>query len=415
MSAPPASPSPSLPPPASFGHAALAHFHLDPGTVYLNHGTVGVTPRAVLEQQQALQREIERHPARFMLRELATVEAATADHAPPTRLRQAAAAVAGQLGLPSGEDLVFVDNASAGVNAVLRSLALAPGDEILLIDHAYGAVARTAAFVAQQAGATVRTLALPFPLSDAGSCLDVLAAGLTPRTRLAVLDHISSETALVFPLAEMAALCRARSVPVLADGAHAPGALALDIPALGVDWYVANLHKWAFAPRGCAILWAAPGRRAALHPAIISWGLGQGWTHEFDWTGTRDPTPWLCAPAGFRFMQQTLGEVAMRRWNHELALEAAQELGARWQGDTGLPWRTPEALVGCMVTLPLPARHGCGGPAARRLHHQLQDAHGIEVAVIPRGSERLWLRVSAQVYNEAADIETLATAIEACG
>ena len=137
--------------------------------------------------------------------------------------------------------------------------------------------------------------------------LAALSEALTPYTRIAVLDHVTSETALVLPLAGMAALCRERGVPVLADGAHAPGAIDLDIPALGVDWYVANLHKWAFAPRGCGVLWAAPDRREGLHPPIISWGLDVGWHQEFDWTGTRDPTPFLCAPVGIAFITDSLG------------------------------------------------------------------------------------------------------------
>ena len=140
---------------------------------------------------------------------------------------------------------------------------------------------------------------------------------ITPRTRLALLDHVASETALVLPLAEIAAACRARGVAVLVDGAHAPGAIEVDIAALGVDWYAANLHKWAFAPRSCGVLWAAPERRAGLHPAVISWGVTQAdWLQEFDWTGTRDPSPWLAAPAGLDFMRDVLGVAAMRAHNH---------------------------------------------------------------------------------------------------
>jgi isopenicillin-N epimerase len=398
---------------ASFGRAMLSHWRLDPQAVYLNHGTVGVTPRLVLQAQQALRDEIEQHPARFMLRELAQVEARADGQ--DTRMRRAAAAVGAWLGLGDGPDhgadnLVFVDNASAGSNAVLRSLALHAGDEIVLFDQAYGAVARTAAFVARQHGAVVRTLTLPFPLSDPGTCLEVLAAGLTPRTRLVILDHISSGTALVMPLAAMAALCRSRGVPVLADGAHAPGAIALDIPALGVDWYTANLHKWAFAPRGCGVLWAAPQHRPALHPAVISWGLDQGWQHEFDWTGTRDPTPFLCAPDGMSFITDVLGEAAMRRWNHELAWRAAQTLCERWDQ----AWTTPESMIGCMATLPLPHRLGSGAAAATRLKDHLLFGHQIEVPVISL-ADRLYLRLSAQVYNDDSDIERLAQAVDACG
>jgi isopenicillin-N epimerase len=383
----------------------LAHWWLDPGAVYLNHGTVGVTPRRVLDVQRAMHEQIERHPSRFLLRELMSLDAEPPEHMP--RLRAAAGEVAAFLGA-HGDDLVFVDNASSGVNAVLRSLRLNAGDEIVLFDNAYGAVARTAAFVAREHCARVVTARLPFPLDDEAVCLSVLEAALTPRTRIAILDHVTSETALVLPLAQMAALCHARGVPVLADGAHAPGALAIDIPSLGVDWYTGNLHKWAFAPRGCGVLWAAPQRRENLHPPVISWGLDVGWHQEFDWTGTRDPTPFLCAPAGIAFITGVLGAGAMRAYNHALAWQAAKSLCARW----GLPWTTPQRLVGCMVTVPLPQRLGYAPEQALRVKHRLLVGNAIEVAIVARGG-RLWARVSAQVYNDMSDIERLGQAVDA--
>lgn len=385
----------------------LEHWLLDPEGVYLNHGTVGVTPRRVLQVQQDLRDTIERHPARFMLRELMSLN--VVPPARPTRLRAAAEAVGGFLGA-RGEDIVFIDNASAGVNAVLRSLQLQEGDDIVLLDQAYGAVARTAAYVAREHRANVVTVPLPFPMSDESVCLDALEAGLTPRTRIAILDHITSETALILPLARMAALCRGKGVPVLADGAHAPGAIDVDIPALGVDWYVANLHKWAFAPRSCGVLWAGPEQRQGLHPNVISWGLDVGWHQEFDWTGTRDPTPYLCAPAGIDFMTEFLGIQAMREYNHALAWNVAQSLCSRW----ALPWATPESMIGCMATVPLPARHGTSASEAARLKDWLLFERRIEVPIIAR-DERLWARVAAQVYNDEEDIGRLAAAVDAYG
>src|SRR5262249_53888660 len=163
-----------------------------------------------------------------------------------------------------GDDLVFVDNATTGANTVLRSLELEAGDEILVTDHTYGAVANAAAFVARQHGATVRTVTLPYPVGDGRPLAD--ASALTPRTRLALVDHVTSESALVVPVREIAARCREKGVAVLVDGAHAPGAIPVDVAALGVDYYTANLHKWAWAPRSCGILWVAPERQARLHP-----------------------------------------------------------------------------------------------------------------------------------------------------
>ena len=399
--------SPAVAGPPRFGHRSLAEFPLEPGAVYLNHGTVGVTPIAVMRARCAILDEIERHPARFMIRELTSLGMSEAPAMP--RLRAAAAQVARFLGADD-DGLAFVDNATSGINAVLRSFALAPGDEILIHDHAYGGVARALAFIARERGATVVRVALPFPARDPADFVRAVEHAITPRTRLALLDHVTSETALVLPLAEMAAACRTRGVAVLVDGAHAPGAIDVDIAALGVDWYVANLHKWAFAPRSCGIVWAAPERRAGLHPCVLSWDVTSGdWLQEFDWTGTRDPSPWLAAPAALGFMCDVLGVEAMRRHNHALALESARMLAARWRRD----WPTPESMVGCMVTVALPERVGpVDAISAQRLRDALLERHAIEVPVVARAGA-LWLRVSLQVYNEASDVERLADAVEA--
>jgi isopenicillin-N epimerase len=389
-----------------FGRAMLTHFPLEPDGVYLNHGTVGVTPLVVMRARAAILDEIERHPARFMIRELMNLGLTPPPEAP--RLRAAAAQVAAFLGV-AGDGLAFVDNASSGVNAVLRSFPWQPGDELLIHDQAYGGVARAAAFIARERGVKVAAVALPFPAREPAEFVRAVERAITPRTRLALLDHVVSETALVLPLAEMAAACRARGVPVLVDGAHAPGAIAVDIAALGVDWYVANLHKWAFAPRSCGVLWAAPGRRGALHPGVISWGVtNDDWLQEFDWTGTRDPSPWLAAPAGLDFMRDVLGVAAMREHNHRLAWQSAERLAQRW----GQPWTTPESMVGCMVSVPLPARFATDAATASRLRDALLFEHGIECAVIAR-AEALWVRLSLQVYNDEDDIERLAHAVDA--
>ena len=315
----------------AFGHDWLSEFPLAPGAIYLNHGTVGVTPLAVMRARAAILEEIERHPARFMLRELMRFDTSTAwTSATPPRLREAAAAVATFLGA-SADGLAFVDNATSGICAVLRSLDLRAGDEVLLHDHAYGGIVRAAGHIAHDRGASITTFAMPFPTDSPDRMVDALDAAITPNTRVAVLDHVTSETALVLPLAAMARRCRERGVAVLVDGAHAPGAIDIDLESLAVDWYVGNLHKWAFAPRACGVLWAAPERRTGLHPAVISWGLtSNDWLAEFDWTGTRDPSPWLAAPAAIAFMRNRLGIDAMRTYNHGLVWDATAGLSHRW-------------------------------------------------------------------------------------
>lgn len=380
----------------------LEHWPLDPAVTYLNHGTVGVAPRKVLARQQAIRDEMERQPSKFMLRDLSGWIGGPGGR--PTRMRDAAAAVARFVGA-RGDDLVFADNATAGANAVLRSLPLEPGDEILVTDLGYGAVTKAAAYAARVRSAAVRVATLPCPRFDPTAAVDAIDEAIGPRTRVAVIDHVTSETALILPLAAIAARCRARGVAVLADGAHAPGMLPLDVPSLGVDWYVANLHKWAHAPRSAGFLWAHPDRQAGLHPPVISWGLDEGFTAEFDWVGTRDPSPWLAAPAGIAFLDE-LGLDAVRRYNHDLAWHAARSLTTRWQ----TPLEIREDHIGSMATIALPASLGSTADDALRLRNALLFEDGIEVQV-HAGHGRLWTRVSAQVYNDEDDVARLGDAV----
>ncbi len=388
----------------AFGRARLPDWPLDSGIVYLNHGTVGVPPRRVLAAQQRLRDEIERSPSRFMLRELTGHGFLPGGQKP--RLRAAADIVAPFLGARS-DDVVFVDNATTGVNAVLRSFAFQPGDEILITDLVYGAVGKAAAWAAGSRGASVRRVELPHPLTDPAQVVDAIDASLGPHTRMAIVDHITSETALVFPVAEVARRCHAQGVPVLVDGAHAPGAIPLDIPALGVDWYVGNLHKWCWSPRSCAILWADPSWQPTVKPTTISWGDGEGFVREFDWNATKDPTPALAAPEGIAAMQD-IGVDAIRRYNHQLAWEGAHALCERW----GTTFVAPESMIGTMATLPLPARAGSTGEQAVALRAALLYEDRIEVAM-HAAQGRIWARISAQIYNDMRDVDALGEACEA--
>jgi isopenicillin-N epimerase len=389
--------------PRAFGRRMLEHWALDPSITYLNHGTVGATPRRVLAVQQAIRDEIERQPSQFLLRELSAVTLGVAPTHRP-RLRAAAERVAEFLGA-RGDDLAFVDNATSGANAVLRSLPFAPGDEIVVTDHAYGAIAYTARYVARERGARVATATLPNPVRDAAGVVEAIGAVLTPRTRVVVVDHVAAESALILPVASIAARCRAAGALVLVDGAHAPGAIAVDIPALGVDWYVANLHKWAWAPRSCGIVWAAPARQPALHPTVISWGLDQGFTTEFDWVGTRDPSCWLAAPEAIEFMKE-LGVETVRGYNHALARRAGAMLAAKWETEV----ESPDAMFGSMLSLPLPARFGSTKEDAARLRDRLLFEDRIEIQLVSFLG-RLRVRVSAQIYNDESDVERLAEAV----
>jgi isopenicillin-N epimerase len=387
---------------SSFGRPMLQHWRLDPDCTYLNHGTVGAPPARVLERQQALRDEMERQPARFMLRELNLQQ--PAPWRAESRLREAIRPVAAFLSVRP-EDIVFVHNVTTGLNAVLRSVPLGPGDEVVMTDLAYGAIALAARAAVEARGATLRLVDMPHPVRSPGEIVDSLVRALTSRTRLAVVDHVTAQTALVLPVADIAGECRRRGVPVLVDGAHAPGSIAVAISELGVDWYAANLHKWAHAPRSCGILWAAPDRQAMLHHPVVSWGSGRGFHAEFEHTATIDPTSCLASPEGIALLQEW-GFSAVLAYMHELAWETAAILGDLW----GMRVETPEQMIGAMVAVPLPIEAGKSQEDADRLRLALLISDGIEVQV-HSWRERLWARVSAQVYNEPHDVERLGLAV----
>jgi isopenicillin-N epimerase len=278
---------------------------------------------------------------------------------------------------------------------------------VLISDLAYGAVALAARAVTRDRGATLRTVEMPFPLRDSGDVLDAFVRALTPRTKLVVVDHITAQTALVLPVAAIAAECRARGVPVLVDGAHAPGSIAVNIAAIGADWYAANLHKWAHAPRSCGILWSRPEHQATLHHPIVSWGSGRGFHAEFEHHATCDPTSYLAAPEGVALLREWDYDAALA-YMHSLAVEAGRVLTDRWETTLDIP----NDMRGAMITVPLPEDAGATTGDATRLRLSLLVDEGIEVQLHAwRG--RLWARVSAQVYNDRSDIVRLADAVRA--
>ncbi len=387
----------------NFGRQCLKEWPLDPRHIYLNHGTVGVTPLRVTTAQRAIADEIERHPSRFLLRELSEITVGEQPRELP-RLREAAGIVAEFLGA-RGEDLVFVDNATTGANAVLRSFAFQPDDEILVSDLGYGGVTRAAIFAAREKGATVRTVTMPYPFTPEG-LIQAWSSAPGLRTRLAIVDHISSETAIVLPLVQIAAALKRQGVAVLADGAHAPAEIPLDIPSLGVDWYTGNLHKWAWTPRSSGILWAARDRQAGLHPAVISWGLDEGFAREFDLVGTRDPSPYLTAPAALALFREWGLEGNSPLRSVELVWVAAHRVAERW----GTEFRTPETMVGAMAMVTLPARAGTSREEALAMRESLLFDDSIEIQMnVYRGQIRA--RISAQIYNDMSDVDRLADAV----
>lgn len=373
-----------------FGRPLRRRFLLEPGTDFLNHGSFGAAPRPVLAAADRWRRRMEANPDRF-LREVL-----------PGALRAAAARLAVFLKARE-KDLAFVENATSGVNAVLRSLEFRPGDEILATSHTYNAVRQTLRHVCSRTGAKLVEARIDLPVSDSDSLFFPIEQKIGKRTRLVVLDHIASPTGLIFPVKRLAAIARARGALVLVDGAHAPGQLALDIPSLGADWYTGNCHKWLFAPKGCGFLWARASAQAGLHPLQISHGYGKGFAAEFDWPGTRDFSAWLSISDGIGFLKK-LNASRVREYDHRLVTDAARRISAAW----GTALDGPPELHGSMMAIRLPDRLQGRDPA--RLMSEWFARHHIIVAVMPIGGA-LWARISAQAYNAPSDYQRLLVAV----
>ncbi len=377
--------------------AAVRHeWTLDDDAVFLNHGSFGATPRVVLDRQAEWRAQMERQPVLFM------------NEIVPQALRESAGILGGFVGA-EGTDLVFTANATAAVNAVLSSLPLRPGDQVVTTAQAYPAVRNALRHYCRSAGTDLTVIPLPLPVANEAAVTAAVEAALTSKTRLAVFDHVTSHSAIILPVAALAALCRDRGVLVLIDGAHAPGMLDLDIAGLGVDWYAGNCHKWLCAPKGAGFLWARGDRQDILHPTVISNQYGHGFTAEFDWTGTADPTPALSVPAAIDF-HETLGGAGLRAHNASLADKAARSLVDR----LGTEAAAPAAMRGAMAAVRLPPSAGQGWETAAALHDRLWHEHRIEVPVLAI-DDALWVRISAQAYNAFPDYVRLGDALERMG
>ncbi len=371
-----------------YGSSLRGEWPLAPGITYLNHGGFGLTPRTVLAAQNRWRDKIEADPTHFLTFEVEDY------------LRAATVPVATTIGA-SADDVVFVDNATTALNAVLRSLDFELGDEILITSLTYPAIRKAAQYTALRSGARLIEVEIPLPLTDEAAVLKAVAQGLTHRTKLAIFDHIASHSALVLPVVALTAIAHEAGAMVLIDGAHAPGMVPLDVTRIGADWYVGNLHKWYFAPRACGFLWAAPAAQSLIHPLAISHGYGEGFRIEFEWTGTRDVTPALAAPDALAF-HEWLGGASLMTRNIALAREAGTMLAARWKTELTGPLNSCAAMAA--VRLPLTGEITAARASA--LMRDLSQTHKIEAAVVLLAGA-LWIRVAAQAYNEMSDYERL--------
>jgi isopenicillin-N epimerase len=383
------------------------HWPLDPAITFLNHGSFGSCPRPVLAFQQSLRDRLERQPVQFLVRELEPM----LDDA-----RRVLAAFVGA----NADNLVFVTNATSGVNTVLRSLSFSAGDELLVTNHEYNACRCALEYAAQRAGAKVVVASIPFPFQSEDQIVQSVLNAVTPRTRLALLDHVTSPTALVLPIARLIRELAERGIDTLVDGAHAPGMLPVNLSELNAAYYTGNCHKWMCAPKTAGFLHVREDRQELIHPLSISHGYNTKRTDrsrfqiEFAWTGTSDPTPALTVPEVLRFRENLLpgGWPEIMSRNRDLALRARTIL---CQALAVQP-PCPDSFIGSMAAFPLPAdatvRQARSPLYEDALQEKLLQKHGIEVPVVswPAHPHRL-LRISAQLYNSPADYEKLAAAL----
>ena len=385
--------APHTQPPEPFAPEVRAEFGVDPDLIFLNHGSFGSVPRCVRAAQDVWRDRLERDPIELIGRRIQSL------------LGEVKVKLANRFGGAPGE-YGFVTNATEGVNAVLRSMRFQPGDELLCTDHVYRAVRQAMRSRAGECGATVRDVPVPLPTRGADELLATVLAGVTDRTRVLVLDHVTSATATRFPVETLRAKLPHRCA-LLVDGAHAPGAMPLDVAAIGAEFYAANLHKWVMAPRGSAFLRVRADQAASTHPCVISHQFGEGFEPEFDWQGTRDFSSWLAVPAALEFTQ-ALGVDRVIQHNHQLA-RWAHELLVR---GLGAQPATPldGSCITCMAVVQLPE-------SLRRfekvehLQADLYTRERIEVPIIDWGG-RWWVRVSAAVHNLPWHYESLLKALQ---
>ncbi len=379
------------------------YWSISDAVVFLNHGSFGACPREVLAYQAALQMELEAEPVQFLARHYAE------------RLEQARGVLAEFLGAEAG-NIAFVTNATTGVNAVVRSLDFSAGDEILTTSLDYNACRNVLTEVARRSGARLVVAAVPFPLESENQVVSAIVAAVTPRTRLAMIDHVTSDTAMIYPLEKIIQALAQRGVDVLVDGAHAPGMLPLELEKLGAAYYTGNLHKWVGAPKGAAFLWVRPDRQEGIQPVVISHGNNRrrsghtAFQDRFDWPGTHDPTAWFASAAAIECLGKMLpgGWPELRADHHGKIIVARRHLCER----LGISPPCPEEMLGSMATLPMPDGLDVLGEIGvlDPIYQVLFDGYGIELHVIRLGGRR-WFRISAHLYNSADDYRYLAEAL----
>lgn len=369
-----------------------AQFLLNPEIIFLNHGSFGACPRPVFDEYQKWQLELERQPVEFLGRRFDVL------------MRAAREPLAAYVNCDA-DDLVYVPNATTGLNIVARSLQLNAGDEIVTTDHEYGALDRTWEFLCEQSGARYKRVPIPIPVTTHADFVERVWAAVTPRTRILFLSHLTSPTALIFPIEELVRRARRAGIISIIDGAHAVGQIPLDLRALDADVYSSNCHKWLCAPKGSAFLYVRRELQNEIEPLVVSWGwrpekiTGTRFVQEQEWQGTRDIAAYLATPRAIQFFQEHDWARA-RAECHARACYAQEKIAAL----TGLEKLSPPAWFAQMVALALPSYDHA------LLKTRLYDEFRIEVPIIA-WNEKILARVSVQAYNTRAELDALVSAL----
>ena len=397
-------PNSDLSPKAQPKFSALSkHWGLDNDITFLNHGSFGACPIPVIKKQRELQDQMESEPVRFMIRELEQLWDA------------ARAATAKFLGTDS-KDLVFVKNTTMGVNTVFHSLRWNRGDEVLITDHTYGACLNTIRYYAELNGYVIKVVKVPFPMKNEQEMIMALDSGITSKTKLLFIDHITSASGTVFPVEKIVPHFKEKGIDVFVDGAHAPGMLDLNIDALGADYYVGNCHKWICSPKGSAILYVHPAKQKNIGPLQVShiYDRSTDWAKQFFWPATDDYTNYLSVPEAIKFMGSLFPEgwKALREHNRGLILHARKIISRIFD----FPLPVPDSMTGsigniCLGKAELPSY---GFNFIHPVQDMLYNKYKIEVPIIifPRENPMLWVRPAAQAYNDISQYEYLAQALK---
>ncbi|MCB9419343.1 MAG: aminotransferase class V-fold PLP-dependent enzyme [Ardenticatenaceae bacterium] len=373
-----------------------ALFSLDPDVVFLNHGSFGATPLPVLEVYQQWQQRLERQPVRFLATEL------------PDLLAEARTTLADYVGA-AASDVAFIPNATFGVNLIARSLPLGPGDEVLTTDHEYGACDNVWTFLSQKQGFSYKKQPVPLPIQSPDEVVDQFWQGVTDRTRVIFISHISSATAVTFPIAQICARARQAGILTIVDGAHTVGQIPLDMAAIDADFYLSNAHKWLCSPKGSAFMYARHELHHLLEPLVVSWGWGENKQFSYgsnlldylQWMGTGDPSAYLAVPAAIAFQQEHHWP-DIRRQCHELLRQAVTRIGDL----TGLESPCPDdSYYHQMAVAPLPAI-----PDLVAFKARFYDTYRVEVP-FTEWNGRQFVRISVQGYNSSSDIDALVDAL----